>query len=120
MDCVAVVEILVLGAVLVVEVVELVVRCVFGHVVRLVVWCVNGSGWFPLWYGDLGRCIVGCDGGCWVFYLFPAWLFGGYDGCERGDGTCGWCGGLGWCDGVGVVEVFCSVAMGVGNRGRSV
>ena len=82
-------------------------------------------GWFPLWYGDLGRCIVGRDGGCWVFCLFPAWLFGGYDGCERGYGTCGWCGGLAGCDGVGVVEVFYSVAMGVGvgsvgNRGRSV
>ena len=61
--------------------------------------------------------------GCFIF--FPAWLFGGYDGCERGDGTCGWCSDLGWCDGVGVVEVFYSVAMGagvggVGNRGRSV
>ena len=60
-----------------------------------------------------------------VFYLFPEWLFGGYDGCESGDGTCGWCGGLGWCDGVGVVEVFYSVAIGlgvggVGNRGMSV
>ena len=53
------------------------------------------------------------------FYLFPAWLFGGYDGCESGDGTCDWCGG------VGVVEVLCSVTMGVEvggvrNRGRSV
>ena len=38
-DCVAVVEILVLGAVFVVEVVELVVRCVVGHAVRLVLWC---------------------------------------------------------------------------------
>ena len=45
-DCVAVVEILVLGAVFVVEVVELVVRCVVGHVVRLVLWCVNGRGYF--------------------------------------------------------------------------
>ena len=48
-----------------------------------------------------------------VFYLFPAWLFGGFDGCESGDGTCDWCGGLGWCGGVGVVEVFYSVTMGV-------
>ena len=60
-----------------------------------------------------------------VFLSFSAWLFGGYDGCESGDGTCDWCGGLGWCGGVGVVEVFYSVAMGVGvggvgNRGRSV
>ena len=60
-----------------------------------------------------------------VFNFFPAWLFEGYDGCERGDETCGWCGDLGWCDGFGVVEVFYSVAMGVGvggvgNRGRSV
>ena len=38
-----------------------------------------------------------------VFYRFPAWLFGRYDGCESGDGTCNWCGGLGWCGGVGVV-----------------
>ena len=52
-------------------------------------------GWFPLWYGDLAGCIVGRDGGCWVFYLFPVWLFEGYDGCERGDGTCGCCGDLG-------------------------
>ena len=54
-----------------------------------------------------------------AFYLFSVWLFGGYDGCESGDGTCDWCGG------VGVVEVFYSLAMGVGvgglqNRGRSV
>ena len=45
-DCVAVVEILVLGAVFMVEVVELVVRCVVGHVGRLVLWCVNGRGYF--------------------------------------------------------------------------
>ena len=48
-DCVAVVEILVLGAVLVVEVVEwveLVVGCVVGRVVRLVLWCVNGRRYF--------------------------------------------------------------------------
>ena len=59
------------------------------------------------------------------FFLFPAWLFGGYDGYESSDGTCDWCGGLGWCGGVGMVQVFYSVAMGVGvggvgNRGRSV
>ena len=57
-DCVAVVEILVLGEVSVVEVlgavfvvevvegVELVVGCVVGRVVRLVLWCVNGRGYF--------------------------------------------------------------------------
>ena len=48
-DCVAVVEILVLGAVFMVEVVEgveLVVGCVVGCVVRLVLWCVNGRGYF--------------------------------------------------------------------------
>ena len=28
------------------EVVELVVRCVVGHVVRLVLWCVIGRGYF--------------------------------------------------------------------------
>ena len=47
------------------------------------------------------------------------WLFGGYDGCESGDLGCGWCGGA------GVVEVVCSVRMGVGiggvgNRGGGV
>ena len=54
-DCVAVVEILVLaavfmvdvlGAVFVVEGVELAVGCVVGQVVRLVLWCVNGRGFF--------------------------------------------------------------------------
>ena len=55
-----------------------------------------------------------------VFLSFSARLFGGYDGCESGDGTCDWCGGLGWYGGVGVVEVFYSVTMGVGDRGRSV
>ena len=54
-----------------------------------------------------------------VFCLFLAWLSGGYDGCESGDRGCGWCGGA------GVVEVFCSVRMGVGvgsvgNRGGGV
>ena len=29
-----------------------------------------------------------------VFLSFSAWLFGGYDGCESGDGTCDWCGGF--------------------------
>ena len=48
-DCVAVVESLVLGAVFVVEVVEgveLVVGCVVERVVRLILWCVNGRGYF--------------------------------------------------------------------------
>ena len=49
-DCVAVVEILMLGAVFVVVVVvqgvDLVVGCVVGCVVRLVLWCVNGRGYF--------------------------------------------------------------------------
>ena len=48
-DRVAVVEILVLGVVFVVELVEgveLVVGCVVGHVVRLVLWFVNGRGYF--------------------------------------------------------------------------
>ena len=57
-DCIAVVEILVLaavfmvnvlGAVFVVEVVEgveLAVGCVVGQVLRLVLWCVNGRGFF--------------------------------------------------------------------------
>ena len=44
-DCVGVVDTLVLGAVFVVEVVEgveLVVGCVVRRVVRLILWCVNG------------------------------------------------------------------------------
>ena len=48
-DCVGLVEILVLGGVFVVEVVEgveLVVGCVVRRVVRLVLWCVNGRGYF--------------------------------------------------------------------------
>ena len=60
-----------------------------------------------------------------VLYLFPAWLFWGYDGCESVDGGCDGCGGVGWCGSAGVVEVFCSWRMGVGvgsvgNRGESV
>ena len=47
------------------------------------------------------------------------WLYGGHDGCESGDRGCGWCGGA------GLVEVVCSVRMGVGpggpgNRGGGV
>ena len=48
-DCVGVVDTLVLCAVFMVEVVEgveLVVGCVVRHVVRLVLWCVNGRGYF--------------------------------------------------------------------------
>ena len=48
-DCVAVVDILVLDAVYVVEVVErveLVVGCVVRCLARLVLWCVNGRGYF--------------------------------------------------------------------------
>ena len=44
-DCVGVVEILLLGAVFVMEVVEG-VDLVVGCVVRLVLWCVNGRGYF--------------------------------------------------------------------------
>ena len=49
MDCVGVVDFLVLGAVFVVEVVEvveLVVGCVLRRVVRLSLWCGNGRGYF--------------------------------------------------------------------------
>ena len=48
-DCVGVVDTLVLGVVFLVEVVEeveLVVGCVVRHVVRLVLLCVNGRGYF--------------------------------------------------------------------------
>ena len=52
-------------------------------------------------------------------------LSGGCDGYESGDGGWDGCGGIGWCGSVGVVEVSCSVIMGVGvdgvgNRGGSV
>ena len=46
-DCVGVVEMLLLGAVFVMEVVEG-VDLVVGCVVRLVLWCVNGRGYFLL------------------------------------------------------------------------
>ena len=49
MDCAGVVDILVLGEVFVVEVVEgveLVVGFVVRRVVRLVLWCVNGREYF--------------------------------------------------------------------------
>ena len=45
------------------------------------------------------------------------WLFGEYDGCEIGDRGCGWCGGVGWSVGAVVVEVVCSMRMGVGIGG---
>ena len=53
------------------------------------------------------------------------WLFAGYNGCESGERDCGCCGCVGWCGGASVVEVVCSVRMGVGidsvgNRGGSV
>ena len=44
-DCTGVVDIMVLGGVFVVEVVEG-VELVVGCVVRLVLWCVNGRGYF--------------------------------------------------------------------------
>ena len=52
-DCIGVVDILVLGEVFVVEVVEgveLVVGCVARSVVRLVVWCMNGRGYFLCYF----------------------------------------------------------------------
>ena len=66
-DCVAVVEILVLGvvfvvdvlgAVFMVEVVEgvgLAVGCVVGQVVRLVLWCVNGRGYFLRYFPKINK-----------------------------------------------------------------
>ena len=44
-DCIGVVDIMVLGGVFVVEVVEG-VELVVGYVVRLVLWCANGRGFF--------------------------------------------------------------------------
>ena len=54
-----------------------------------------------------------------VFCFLQECLFGEYDGCESGDGGCGWC-----CS-VGVVGVICGVGMGVENgcvgaRGKGV
>ena len=59
------------------------------------------------------------------FCLFLTWLVGGYDGCDSRDRGCGWCGGVGWYGGAGVVEMVCSVIIGVriggvGNRGWGV
>ena len=167
-DCVGVVDTLVLCAVFMVEVVEgveLVVGCVVRRVVRLVLWCVNGRGYFLrcfslksmemnglslvgflFWMVISVDCfillergyldkMVGADvlldvvavkivvveTGCGasVVLCFSGMVVWGYDGCESGDRGCGWCGG------VGVVEVFCSVRMGVGvgsvgNRGGGV
>ena len=55
----------------------------------------------------------------WVFCFLQACLLGGYDGCESGNGGCGWCGS------VGAVRVICGVRMGVANgcvgtRGKGV
>ena len=164
-NCTRVVDILVLGGVFVVEVVEgveLVVECV----VRLVLWCANERGYFLCRFSlklvemnglSRGGCLFGMViwADCFVLLergflgkmvgvdvlmdvvvevvvveavdvvqagflcLFQAWLFGGCDGCESGDG--GW----GWCGGVGVVELVCGlricVGVGdVGNRGEGV
>ena len=69
--------------------------------------------------GSSGGCGRGCGCGASRFFcLFQAWLFGEYGGCESGDRSYGWGGG------VGVVEVVSSKGMGVGvcgadNRGDS-
>ena len=52
-------------------------------------------------------------------------VFWGHDGFESGDRGCGWCSGVGCSGGACVVEVICSMRMGVGigsvgNRGGSV
>ena len=81
-DCVGVVDTLVLGAVFVVEVeegVELVGGCVVRRVVRLVLWCVNGKGYFL-------RCfslkLVEMNGLSVGGFLFGMVIWGdGRDGC---------------------------------------
>ena len=71
-DCVAVVEILVLGAVFVVEVVEgveLVVECVVGCVLRLVLWCVNGRGYFLGYFSLKSMEMKGLSVGGFLFEM---------------------------------------------------
>ena len=147
-----VVEILVLGAVFVVEVVEgvkLVVGCVVGHVVRLVLWCMNGRRYFLHCFSLKSVEIKGLSVGGFLFgmviwadvllgvmvvevvvvetaqacffNLFLAWLFGDMMYVRVVMELV-----IGAVVLVGVVvEVFYSVTMGVGdggvgNRGRSV
>ena len=172
MDCTGVVDIMVLGGAFVMEVVEE-VELVVGCVMRLVLWCANGRGYFlccfslmsveinglsvggylfgmTIWEGCflllehnfLGR-MVGTEVVMEVvvevvvveavdvvragyFCFFQAWLLGGYDGCERGNGGCGWCGGVGdvtvggvGARGEGVVSSGGSVSVTDGEGARS-
>ena len=145
-DYVAVVEILVLGAVFVVE---LVVGCIVGHVARLVLWCVNGRGYFLHCFSLKSVEMKGLSVGCFLFgmviwadVLLGVMVVVEVVVVETADAcffVFFWRGCLGDMMDVsvvmelvvgvvvlvGVVEVFYSVAMGVGvggvgNRGRSV
>ena len=51
------------------------------------------------------------------FCHFLALLFGGYHGCETGDGGCGWCSSVGWSCGLGVKEMVYGLRLGVGVGG---
>ena len=163
-DSVGMVDILVLGAVfvLVVEGVELVVGCVVRHVVRLILWCVNGRGYFLRYFSLKSMEMNGLSVGGFLFWMVI--LADCFILLERGflNKMVGadvlldmvavkivvvetvdvvqvwffvffWHGCLGDMMGVrvvievvvGVVEVFCSVRMGlgvggVGNRGGDV
>ena len=96
-DCQRVVDILVLGGVFMVQVVEG-VELEVGCFVRLVLWCANGRGYFlchfslksvemyrlilggvSLWDGDLGG----------LFCPFGAWFLGQEGRCGRVDGRGG-------------------------------
>ena len=71
-DCVGVVDTLVLCAVFMVEVVEgveLVVGCVVRRVVRLVLWCVNGRGYFLRCFSLKSMEMNGLSLGGFLFWM---------------------------------------------------
>ena len=109
-DCAGVVDILVLGEVFVVEVVEGVqpVRCV----VRLLLWCANGRGYFLCRFS---LKLVEMSGLTLGGFLFGIAIWADcFALLECGDTSCGWCGGVGCCGCVGVVGVVCGLRLGVG------
>ena len=101
-EFVGVVDILVLGAVFIVEVVEgveLVVRCVLRRVLWLVLWCVNGRGYFFCCFSLKSVKMNGLSVGEFLFGM-PIWadslilLEGEVPGQ---DGRCGYIVGRGGC-----------------------
>ena len=101
-DCVGVVDALVLGEVFMVQVVEgvvLVVGCVVRRVVRLVLWCVNGWGYFLCCFSlkfvkmnglRVGGLLFGMVIWGELFYSFVVRFLGQDDrrGCIVGHGGC--------------------------------